>query len=116
MARDRSPYTASVPVKEGVVAATGRAEALTQAVLAKAFRGGLVPTEAELARREGREYEPASVLLERIRRERAAPRPPMLGEQLKGARGKAVAGGRAGRRARARQGSAQAGLELEDEV
>jgi len=39
-------------------------------VLAKAFRGELVPTEAELARREGREYEPASVLLERIRRER----------------------------------------------
>ena len=28
-------------------------------------------TEAELARREGRDYEPASVLLERIRAERA---------------------------------------------
>jgi type I restriction enzyme S subunit len=35
-----------------------------------AFRGELVPTEAELARREGREYEPASVLLERIKKER----------------------------------------------
>jgi hypothetical protein len=34
--------------------------------------GELVPTEAELARREGRSYEPASVLLERIRAERAA--------------------------------------------
>ena len=44
---------------------------LTQSVLAKAFRGELVPTEAELARREGREYEPASVLLERIKNERA---------------------------------------------
>ena len=43
---------------------------LTQSILAKAFRGELVPTEAELARREGREYEPASVLLERIKRER----------------------------------------------
>jgi type I restriction enzyme S subunit len=46
------------------------ANKLTQSTLAKAFRGELVPTEAELARREGREYEPASVLLERIRAER----------------------------------------------
>ena len=53
-----------------VGAATARADKLTQAILAKAFRGELVPTEAELARHEGREYEPASVLLERIRRER----------------------------------------------
>jgi hypothetical protein len=37
-----------------------------------AFRGELVPTEAELARLEGREYEPASVLLERICAQRAA--------------------------------------------
>jgi type I restriction enzyme S subunit len=43
---------------------------LTQSILAKAFRGELVPTEAELARREGRDYEPASVLLERIRAEK----------------------------------------------
>lgn len=42
---------------------------LTQSVLAKAFRGELVPTEAELARREGREYECAAALLERIKRE-----------------------------------------------
>jgi hypothetical protein len=34
------------------------------------FRGELVPTVAELARQEGRQYEPASVLLERIRAER----------------------------------------------
>jgi type I restriction enzyme S subunit len=47
-----------------------RTSKLTQSILAKAFRGELVPTEAELARREGREYEPASVLLERIRKER----------------------------------------------
>jgi type I restriction enzyme S subunit len=31
-----------------------RAEKLTQATLAKAFHGELLPTEAELARREGR--------------------------------------------------------------
>jgi type I restriction enzyme S subunit len=57
-------------VKERVSAATARADKLTQSILAKAFRGELVPTEAELARREGREYEPASVLLERIKAER----------------------------------------------
>lgn len=43
--------------------ARGQVEKLTAAILAKAFRGELVPTEAELAEREGREYEPASVLL-----------------------------------------------------
>lgn len=43
---------------------------LTQSILAKAFRGELVSTEAELAHREGREYEPANVLLERIKSER----------------------------------------------
>jgi hypothetical protein len=59
-------------IEKRVAAATARAEKLTQAVLAKAFRGELVPTEAELARREGRSYEPASVLLDRIRAERAA--------------------------------------------
>jgi hypothetical protein len=52
--------------------ATARAERLTQAVRAKAFRGELVPTEAELARREGRGYEPASALLARIRASRGA--------------------------------------------
>ena len=43
------------------------AEKLTQAILAKAFRGELVPTEAELARREGRDYETAEALLERVK-------------------------------------------------
>ena len=51
-------------------AATKRANKLTEAILGKAFRGELVPTEAELARREGRKYEPASVLLERIKSKR----------------------------------------------
>lgn len=44
-----------------------RVELLTQSVLAKAFRGELVPTEAELARRDGRSYETASELLARLR-------------------------------------------------
>lgn len=56
-------------IQKRVVAATSRAEKLTQAVLAKAFRGELVPTEAKLARREGRSYESAADLLARIRSE-----------------------------------------------
>jgi type I restriction enzyme, S subunit len=39
-------------------------------VLQAACEGRLVPTEAELARRESRDYEPASVLLQRILKER----------------------------------------------
>jgi hypothetical protein len=59
-------------IERRVAAATARAEKLTQSILAKAFRGELAPTEAESARQEGRDYEPASVLLERIRAKRAA--------------------------------------------
>jgi type I restriction enzyme, S subunit len=51
--------------------AKAHVDKLTQSILARAFRGELVSTEAELARLEGRDYEPASVLLERIRQERA---------------------------------------------
>lgn len=52
--------------------AAARAENLPQAILAKAFSGELVPTEAELARAEGRTYESAQELLRRI----AAAKPP----------------------------------------
>jgi type I restriction enzyme S subunit len=62
-------------IEKRVGAATMRAEKLGLTILAKAFRGELVPTEAELARREGREYEPASVLLDRIANETAAAQP-----------------------------------------
>jgi type I restriction enzyme, S subunit len=41
-------------------------------LLKAACEGRLVPTEAELARREERDFEPASVLLERILKERRA--------------------------------------------
>jgi len=41
-------------------------------VLKAACEGRLVPTEAELARKEGRDYEPADQLLQRILRERRA--------------------------------------------
>jgi type I restriction enzyme S subunit len=59
-------------VDRRVHGAVQRTDRLTQAILAKAFRGELVPTEAELAQRECREYEPASVLLERIQAARSA--------------------------------------------
>jgi type I restriction enzyme S subunit len=54
-------------IERRVAAAKARADRLRQSVLAKAFRGELVPTEAELARREGRSYEAAAALLERGR-------------------------------------------------
>ena len=48
----------------------GNLQRYRASVLKAAFEGRLVPTEAELARREGREYEPATVLLDRILKER----------------------------------------------
>ena len=57
-------------IEKRVTATMIRAEKLTPAILAKAFRGEIVPTEAELAKREGREYESASTLLARIKAER----------------------------------------------
>jgi type I restriction enzyme S subunit len=54
-------------IDQRAAAALQRVQALTQSILAKAFRGELVPTEAELARREKRTYETASELLDRIR-------------------------------------------------
>jgi hypothetical protein len=44
-------------VEPRIEAGRVRAERLTQAILAKAFRGELVTTEAQLAREEGRPYE-----------------------------------------------------------
>jgi type I restriction enzyme S subunit len=59
-------------VQKRVKAATLLADQLRRSILAKAFAGELVPTEAELARRERRDYEPASALIGRIRQESAA--------------------------------------------
>ncbi|MGH9686293.1 MAG: restriction endonuclease subunit S [Candidatus Acidiferrales bacterium] len=52
--------------------AQGNLKRYRAAVLKAAVEGRLVPTEAELARREGRPYEPASELLKRILVERRA--------------------------------------------
>jgi len=58
-----------------VSAAAAQAERLTQVMLAKAFRGELVMTEAELARKEGRSYEPASALLTKTKAPRENNKP-----------------------------------------
>lgn len=50
--------------------AQSHVDRLTQSLLAKAFRGELVPTEHALATAEGREYESASELLARIQADR----------------------------------------------
>ena len=61
---------------DAFVAALQRAQANLKryraSVLKAACEGRLVPTEAELARSEGREYEPAAVLLERMLADRRA--------------------------------------------
>ena len=53
-------------IERRVQAAATRANKLPQAILSKAFSGELVPTEAELARLEGRTYETAEELLKRV--------------------------------------------------
>ena len=62
-------------IERRVAAAAVQAENMTQAILAKAFRGELVSTEAELARREGRFYEPAPALLAKIEAQRKDAKP-----------------------------------------
>lgn len=61
-------------IEQRTKAAAERVEKTTQSILARAFRGELVETEAELARREGRNYESAAQLLARIQtgREKSA--------------------------------------------
>jgi type I restriction enzyme S subunit len=89
-------------IERRLAVAIARTDKLPQAILAKAFRGELVPTEAELARAEGRDYEPASALLERIRTEREAAGPTASRGRKKAASDKAPAKDK-----RARAGSAR---------
>lgn len=60
-------FALATAIGERVERATGRARILPQAILSKAFAGELVPTEADLARAEGRDYETAEQLLERAK-------------------------------------------------
>ena len=66
----RLPLVASILGHAGVVAlrrVQANLKRYRAAVLKAACEGKLVPTEAELARKERRQYEPASVLLARIK-------------------------------------------------
>ncbi|HVU04301.1 MAG TPA: restriction endonuclease subunit S [Polyangiaceae bacterium] len=52
-------------IETRLTAASTRAEKLPQSILSKAFKGELVPTEADIARAEGRAFESAEELLRR---------------------------------------------------
>ncbi len=72
-------------IESRIKQARDRVDKLTQSILAKAFRGELVPTEAELAQRQGRIYETAEQLLVRIKLEREKKRTIELkGSEIKG--------------------------------
>lgn len=58
-------FTLADAIEKRVQAATAHADKITKSILGRAFRGELVPTEAELGRRDGRD-EPASYLLARF--------------------------------------------------
>ena len=60
-------FTFADRLEARIQTARQRVDALTQSILAKAFRGELVPTEAEVAAAENRTFESAAELLERIR-------------------------------------------------
>ncbi len=68
-------FALAAAVEQRVERANARAGNLPQAILSKAFAGELVPTEADLARAEGRDYETAEHLLERVRAQSAEPPP-----------------------------------------
>jgi type I restriction enzyme S subunit len=70
--RVESLFKLAEVIENRVKATSLRAEKMIQAILAKAFRGQLVSTEADFARREGCAYEPASALLARIKADREA--------------------------------------------
>jgi type I restriction enzyme S subunit len=76
-------FTMADTIEKRLASASHRTEKIQQSILGKAFRGELVPTEAELARREGRSYEPASSLLARIKAERNIPSAPASKKQRK---------------------------------
>lgn len=71
--RMKEAFTLADTVEKAIDHALAEAERLPRSILERAMRGELVPTEAELARLDGREYEPTTVLLDRIRADRAEP-------------------------------------------
>ena len=67
--RVEAMFKLSDAIEKRVRVASARAGKLTQSILAKAFNGELVPTEAKIARRDARSYESAITLFDRIRRQ-----------------------------------------------
>ncbi len=64
-------FTLSDRLESHYQKAKARVDKLSQSLLAKAFRGELVVNEAELSEKEGRDFESAEKLLERILEEKA---------------------------------------------
>jgi type I restriction enzyme S subunit len=65
-------FAFAAEVERRVAGAEERAQKLWRTILARALRGELVATEAELARGEGRGFEPAADVLDRIGAQRLA--------------------------------------------
>jgi type I restriction enzyme S subunit len=65
-------FAQAARIERHVMAAAAGADKLWRTILGRALRGELVVTEAELARGEARDYEPASDLLERVSAEKLA--------------------------------------------
>ncbi len=84
-------------VEQRAATASRIMETIPQSILAKAFRGELVPTEAELAAKEGRDYESASVLLQQIQRETASDAATRRQRRDRASRGRSTASRRSGR-------------------
>jgi type I restriction enzyme S subunit len=85
--RVQTLFAVANSIERRVQVATREAEFLAQSILARAFRGELVATEADLARAEGRDYETAEQLLVRIREELAR-RTPEKKQRRKAAKGR----------------------------
>lgn len=62
----RSLLAVADDIERRVAQASAQVDKLPQTILSRAFSGELVPTEAELARVERREFEPATALLQRL--------------------------------------------------
>lgn len=91
-------------IEKRVEAAWAQVEKLPRTILERAFRGELVPTEADLARYEGQEHEPAALLVAKILADREEERRPRL-EALPRQSGPRPAGGPAAEPGEARPGS-----------
>ena len=66
-------FALATGIEAKVAASTARTDKLWRTILVRALRGELAPNEAEAAAGEGRGFEPASELLDRISGERVSP-------------------------------------------